>query len=123
MTQSTTIPGTTLEAFLLWIFSLKVIDSDQSSSVPTFGIRQIHFDAFVKDFEAYREQIENKLKAYPEDATDFRPYQEQIELSIPAALYVEASLHLMTVSQRLDYKKGEAIEQETTAVVPKRMVW
>ena len=99
MQTATLLPGTTLESFLAWIFSLRVIDGEISSSVPTFDIRQIHFDAFVKDFEAYREEIESMLKAYPKDATDFRPYQEQIELRIPAAVYVEASLYLMTVSQ------------------------
>lgn len=95
------LPGLTLEAFLMWNFNL-IVDGDGSAN-PSLQIaeamgtaararRQISKDEFapvVALFEPYRIDVENNLADFDDEIQSWRDYAGWCFEFIPDALYTQ----------------------------------
>jgi hypothetical protein len=93
------LPGYTLEAYLMWEFNL-IVNGDNTANVSmliaeTLGVTHVHrlaitqaeFKPLVAIYEPYREVIEQRLNDFDEENQSWRDYAEYVSIEVPKEVY------------------------------------
>lgn len=92
------LPGYTLEAYLMWEFDL-IVGGDNTANVSMLiaeslgtakhrlSITQKEFAPIVALYEPYRESIEYRLNAFDEENQSWRMYAEEVSSVVPQEIY------------------------------------
>lgn len=90
------IPGYTLELFIIWLHNLTVEGTHEAnlsigvaemlSGVPSKRpcLVQDEFSRIVAEYEPYRDLIESRLDDFDEDTQSWRGYAEFVDIDVPA---------------------------------------
>lgn len=97
------IPGYTLELFIIWLHNLTVKGTHEAnlsigvaemlSGVPSKRpcLTQDEFSRIVAEYEPYRDLIESRLDDFDEDTQSWRGYAEIVDIDVPDRVSESAS--------------------------------